>query len=179
MGTSQRNLTDDSFCTNLRVQNIPIGSTHDDLASSDFPSRAWHRWGGGGSGGRGGFFGLSLSLWTKNTHTWLQGTLYCGGIMIYPSLIPPSWHTMAVATRLWWRTCAVVREGGGGGGVVGLHHNILNNGWVRDVHGIVPHRWELPVLRYLVFRVNYPFPFLGVILMVILYYFIIKNCHKN
>ena len=36
------------------------------------------------------------------------------------------------------------------------------------------HRWELPVLRYHGIRVNYPYPFLGVIFMVILHDFIIK-----
>ena len=39
--------------------------------------------------------------------------------------------------------------------------------------------WELPVLRYHRFRVNHPYPLLGVILMVILHYFIIKITIKK
>ena len=41
------------------------------------------------------------------------------------------------------------------------------------------HRWELPVLHYQGIRVNYPYPFLGVIFRVILHGFIRKNYHIN
>ena len=41
------------------------------------------------------------------------------------------------------------------------------------------HRWELPVLRYHRIRVNYPYPFLGVILRIILHDFIRKNTIKT
>ena len=39
----------------------------------------------------------------------------------------------------------------------------------------VYHRFELNVLCYQGFRLNYPYPFLGIILMVILHGFIIQN----
>ena len=41
------------------------------------------------------------------------------------------------------------------------------------------HRWELPVLRYHGIRGNYHYPFLGVIVSVILHDFIRQNYHKN
>ena len=41
------------------------------------------------------------------------------------------------------------------------------------------HRWELPLLCYHSIRVNYPYPFLGVIVLVILHYFNWQNYHKN
>ena len=41
------------------------------------------------------------------------------------------------------------------------------------------HRWELPVLRYYSIRRNYHYPFLGVIVLVILNDFIRQNYHKN
>ena len=41
------------------------------------------------------------------------------------------------------------------------------------------HRRELHVLCYHGFRGNYPYPFWGVILMVIFHYFIIQNYQNN
>ena len=41
------------------------------------------------------------------------------------------------------------------------------------------HIRELPILRYHIIRVNYPYPLLGVICWVILHYFIGKNYHKT
>ena len=41
------------------------------------------------------------------------------------------------------------------------------------------HRWELPVLCYHIIRVNYLYPFWGVIFGVILHGFIRQNYHKT
>ena len=41
------------------------------------------------------------------------------------------------------------------------------------------HRWELPVLRYHIIRVNSSYPFLGIFFWVILHDFIRQNYHKN
>ena len=41
------------------------------------------------------------------------------------------------------------------------------------------HRWELPVLRYHSIRGNFYYPFLGVIISVILHDFIRQKFHKN
>ena len=43
----------------------------------------------------------------------------------------------------------------------------------------VNNRWELPVLRYHSITVNYHYPFLGVIVLVILHDFIRQNHHKK
>ena len=53
--------------------------------------------------------------------------------------------------------------------VVAKRHRIFGSGY----------RWVLSVLRYHIIRVNYPYPFLGVIFGVILHDFIRKNYHKN
>ena len=45
--------------------------------------------------------------------------------------------------------------------------------------GPARHRWELSVLCYHKIRVNYPYPFLAVIFMVILHDFISRNYHKT
>ena len=51
--------------------------------------------------------------------------------------------------------------------------------WANKVILVEEHRWELPVLCYHSIRGDYHYPFLGVIVSVILHYFIRQNYHKN
>ena len=46
-------------------------------------------------------------------------------------------------------------------------------------YSIPHHRWKLPLFRYHEFRLNHPYPFLGVILRIILHDFIRQNYHRK